>query len=198
MWEISFTMVRPYSTRTVNFSQDIVWRLLSDLESPTQYHPYVQNVEITSTQQKGLGSRRIVHFVDGRMEVEEVVQVGQGSITFKTSSLLEGKTGMGYTLTYTVKSILPSWTEITLHVRLDLHVGLVGMIRRVLVPITAAERRLYRTLYHVLEGIEYHLSTKKRVPKVSFRKQGTKTRRDGAIPSRRGFRRGHSSAVGTT
>ena len=191
-------MVRPYSTRTVNFSQDTVWRLLSDLESPNQYHPYIQHVEITSTQRKGLGSRRIIHYVDGRMEVEEVVQVGQGSITFKTSSLLDGKTGMGYTLTYTVKSILPSWTEITLHVRLDLHIGLVGIIRQVLVPITASERRLYRTLYHVLEGIEYHLSTNKRVPKVSRTNNGTKARGGGSTSYRKGLRRGHSFAVGTT
>jgi ribosome-associated toxin RatA of RatAB toxin-antitoxin module len=153
-------MVRPYAKRNVNYSYSTVWKLLSDVESPKQYHPYIQDLEIGSTQRKGLGCRRIIHYVDGTKDIEEIVQVGKGYITFKHSSL-DGKPGTNYTMTFTIKELHPTWTQVTLQAKYDLPTGLSGIIQY-LVP-TPSERRLQRTFYHILDGIEYHLSTNRQV-----------------------------------
>lgn len=174
-------MSRAFAKRNVNFSQNEVWRLLSDLKSPTQYHPYVQWVEVVSSQDKGLGAKRVLHYVDGKQDFEEVVQIGQGYITFKPTSN-DDKPGTQFTLTYTVKKILPTWTEIILHANYNLPSGLCGLIQY-LFP-SSAERRLQQSFHQILEGIEYHLSTQKPVSKSRLFENSSTTKKGRSSYSR--------------
>lgn len=158
-------MVRVQSRRTINIPHSHVWRLLSDLESPSKYHPMVKNVDIISSCSKGIGATRTVHYVDGSKVTEEVVQIGQGSITFKPKSS-HSMPGTHFTLTYSIRRLITSWTEIVLEANYTIKAGLWGEIRKIF-PIASTERRLQQQFRQVLEGMEYHLMTKKTAPKCT-------------------------------
>lgn len=159
-------MVRRQATRTVNIPHTQVWKLLSDLESPSKYHPMVNRVEITSSHNKGIGASRRVHYVDGSTETEEVVQIGQGYIIFKPHSFHESSPGKDFIMTYKVKKLLPDWTEIVLEANYTLRAadGPWRALRSYL-SIDPTVRRLHKQLQKVLEGIEYHLTTERMVRK---------------------------------
>ncbi len=125
----------------------------------------VDKVYISSAYSKGIGATRTIHYIDGTKETEEVVQVGHGSITFKPKSS-NGKPGSYYTLTYFVRRLLPSWTEIILEAKYHVKAGLWGTLRKTF-PIASTERQLQHHFRQVLEGIEYHLMTRKIVPKMN-------------------------------
>lgn len=159
-------MVRTYARKSVNIPHKRVWKLLSDLESPSEFHPMIKRAEITSSHRKGIGATRTLHYIDGSKETEEVVQIGQGYITFMPKTY-QGNQRSHYTLTYTVKRLLSEWTEVALEANYDIKMGPWGVMRY-LFPVASTERRLQRQFQKVLEGIEYHLTTHKRVRKCAM------------------------------
>ena len=159
-------MVRIYARKAVNQPHGQVWKLLSDLESPMEYHPMVQSVDITSSNTKGIGASRTLYYVDGSLEKEEVVQVGNGSITFHRK-LLNENPETHYTLTYSVKKLSLTWTEIVIEAYYPMKMGVWQQFKRAFF-VASTEQRLQMQFRQELDGIDYHLSTHKRVPKCSF------------------------------
>jgi len=104
--------------------------------------------------------------MDGSTDTEEVVQIGQGYITFKPKTCHHGKPGIHYTVTYTVKRLLPAWTEIVLEANYNVKFGWLGLLRYIF-QVSSTERRLHLQFEQVLEGIDYHLTTNKRVRKCA-------------------------------
>jgi hypothetical protein len=159
-------MVRIYARKAVNQPHGQVWKLLSDLESPMEYHPMVQSVDITSSNTKGIGASRTLYYVDGSLEKEEVVQVGTGSITFHRKSLDQNPETQ-YTLTYSVKKLSLTWTDIVMEAFYPMKMGVWQQIKRAF-WVASTEQRLQMQFRQELDGIDYHLSTHKRAPKCSF------------------------------
>lgn len=126
----------------------------------------VQSVEITSSYRKGIGASRTLYYVDGSVETEEVVQIGNGSITFHRKVLNQNPEAH-YTLTYSVKKLSLTWTEIVIEAFYALKIGVWQQIKRAFV-VGSTELRLQMQFRQELDGIDYHLSTHKRVPKCSF------------------------------
>lgn len=158
-------MVRIYARKAVNQPHGQVWKLLSNLESPMEYHPMVQNVEITSMYTKGIGASRTLYYVDGSLEREEVVQIGTGSMTFR--KLLHHNPESYYTVTYSIKKLSPTWTDIVIEAFYPMKLGVWKQIKRAFI-LGSREQRLQLQFRQELDGIDYHLSTHKRVPKCSF------------------------------
>lgn len=164
-------MPKSHAKRVVNLPHKAVWKLLSDLKSPSKYHPMVSHVEITSTHSKGIGATRRVHYVDGGVETEEVVQVGQGYIIFKSQNL-QGKQEKDLIATYSVRGIAANRTEVSLEATYNRppEAGRPrGIILRLLPSSkSSTEKRMQQRLQLTLEGIDYHLSTRQSVRKMSF------------------------------
>lgn len=159
-------MVRIYERKAINHPHGHVWKLLSDLESPMEYHPMVQSVEITSSYTKGIGASRTLYYVDGSIEKEEVVQIGNGSMTFQRTLLNQNPVTL-YTLTYAVKKMSLTWTEIVIEASYPMKLGVWQQIKRAF-TIGSTEQRLQMQFRQELDGINYHLRTRRRVPKCSF------------------------------
>ena len=182
-------MVKRQARRTVNIPHSHVWKLLSDLEGPTKYHPMVNHVEITSSNRKGIGASRKIHYIDGSTVTEQVVQIGQWYIIFKPQPCHDKAHGNDFTVIYRVKKLRPEWTEIVLEANYTLGARPWQAIRTLLL-IYSTERNLYRQFQRILEGIEFHLTTEKEVRKgdsirhCTSRRSSRNTRRsNGGCPT---------------
>lgn len=141
--------------RTVEATNDRVWKLLNDFGSIHRYHSGVQTSPITDgTPASGVGSERVCNLYDGNHLTERVVEseAGKRLVIDVVDTSMPMKTASG---SFDLRPAGEGKTEVTMTMDYVLKFGPLGMIMDKLM----LERSMTRALDALLAGLDQHLQT---------------------------------------
>lgn len=142
-------------SRSMNVTAERVWEVIADYPNVHHYHPLVDNVDLRSSTERGVGASRVCNFYDNTSVAEEVTDWQEGkSFTVELSEFsLPVKSA---TATMNVEATGANRSEVAIAMELTPKFGaLVGWLMG-----TVVMRPLMRkTFKQVLAGLEHHAAT---------------------------------------
>ena len=141
-------------TVNVNASTEQVWRVISNYGNVHIYNPLVERTSILSSNDRGLGAKRLCDFFDKTSVVEEVTQWDEGKGF--TAVLSEGSMPLKTAhVTMRVISTGHKTSDVTIEMEYDVKFGPMGKLMDVLMM----RNRIKMMFKKVLKGLDDHITS---------------------------------------